>query len=110
MDKFKNRISIENQKSLNNMINKAKELEKYNFILVDSVDKLKKLEFDDWYKSLTTGNQGIWVGNGITNQFALKLTKVSRDLYEDIENSFGYVIEKGTPTLIKLVEEGDIDE
>jgi S-DNA-T family DNA segregation ATPase FtsK/SpoIIIE len=110
VEKFKSRLSTENQELLNSMISKTKEIGKYNFIFIDSVDKFKKIEYDLWYKDTASGNQGIWIGNGITNQFSLKLTKVGRDLYQEIEDGFGYVIERGNPTLVKLIEEGDNHE
>ena len=78
--------------------------------MIDSVDKFKKVEYDDWYRGTVNNTRGIWIGDGIANQFSIKLTKTTKDLYDEIGNRFGYVVERGNPTLIKLLEEGNGDE
>ena len=52
------------------------------------------------------------MGNGIDSQMSIKLTKITRDLREEIPENFGYVIVKGKPFLIKLIsiKEGEINE
>ena len=79
--------------------------------MVDSVDKFKKVEYDDWHRECVVNNRGVWVGDGIANQFAIKLTKTTKELYEEVGPKFGYVVERGVPTLIKLLEEdkGDVE-
>ena len=68
------------------------------------------MEYDDWYRATVNNTRGIWIGDGIANQFSIKLTKTTKDLYDEIGNKFGYVVERGNPTLIKLLEEGNGDE
>ena len=110
LDKFMAKLSLENKKLVGNMFELAKELNKYCFLVADSVDKFKKVEYDDWYRSTVNNTRGIWIGDGIANQFSIKLTKTTKDLYDEIGNKFGYVVERGTPVLIKLLEEGQGDE
>lgn len=110
IDKFQAKLSMDNKKLFGKMFELGKELGKYCFILADSVDKFKKIEYDDWYRNTVNNNRGIWVGDGIANQFAIKLTKTTKELYDEIGNRFGYAVERGMPTLIKLLEEGQGDE
>ena len=110
IDKFQAKLSPEAKKDFGKMFESGKELGKYSFILVDSVDKFKKIEYDDWYRNTVANNRGLWVGDGIANQFAIKLTKTTKELYEEIGNRFGYVVERGIPVLIKLLEEGTGDD
>jgi S-DNA-T family DNA segregation ATPase FtsK/SpoIIIE len=109
-DKFTTKLSPDNKKIYGKLFELAKELDKYCFILVDSVDKFKKVEYDDWYRSVVNNSRGIWIGDGIANQFSIKLTKTTKDLYDEIGNKFGYVVERGVPVLIKLLEEGNGEE
>ena len=51
--------------------------------------------------------QGIWIGNGIANQYTLKIAKVTRELQDDIDRGFGYIVKRGIPTLTKMLT--DID-
>ena len=110
LDKFMTKLSPENKKLFGKMFELGKELDKYAFLLADSVDKFKKVEYDDWYRGTVNNTRGIWIGDGIANQFSIKLTKTTKDLYDEIGNRFGYVVERGMPTLIKLLEDGDGDE
>lgn len=108
--KFISKLSPENKKLLEKMVEYGKELDKYCFLLVDSVDKFKKVEWDDWYRGKVDNTRGIWIGDGIANQISIKLTKTPKELYEEIGNKFGYVIERGNATLFKLLEKGNGDE
>lgn len=75
------------------------------FIFIDSIDIFKKIEYDNWYKAIVKNNQGIWIGNGITEQYTIKLTKITRELQQDLEPGFGYIIRRGVPVLTKFLAE-----
>ena len=74
-----------------------------SFILIDSIDFFKKIEYDNWYKGVSKNMQGIWIGNGIANQYTLKIAKVTRELQDDIDRGFGYIVKRGIPTLTKML-------
>lgn len=104
---FKAKLSPELSNKIDSLFKNGKLTGKISFIFIDTIDKIKSIEYDPWFKECVTVNSGIWIGNGISEQFTLKLTKTTRDLYEPIDNTFGYLINKGVPTLVKLIE---IDE
>ena len=110
LDKFQAKMNADNKKIFGKMFETGKDLGKYSFILVDAVDKFKKVEYDDWYRNTVANNRGIWIGDGVANQFAIKLTKTTKDLYEEVGNKFGYIVERGVPSLIKLLEKGNGDD
>lgn len=64
---------------------------------------LNQLVTDPWFKSNADLSEGVWIGNGIANQFTLKVTTNARVLRTEIEPNFGYVIKKGKATLIKFL-------
>ena len=109
IDKFQAKLNPDIKRDFGKLFENSKDLGKYTFMLIDSVDKFKKIEYDDWYRNTVTNNRGIWVGDGIANQFAIKLTKTYKELYEEVGNRFGYAVERGVPTLIKLLEDGNGD-
>lgn len=76
---------------------------KISYILVNTVENVKKMEYDEWYKELIRDDEGIWLGSGIGNQFSLKLSKSSQEYNKKISNDFGYVVKRGTPVLVKLL-------
>lgn len=49
-------------------------------------------------------NNGIWIGSGVTNQFALKLT-IQPSSINNIDNEYAVVIKKGMPSIIKVINE-----
>ncbi len=110
IDKFQAKLQPDYKKDFGKLFESGKDLGKYSFIIADSVDKFKKIEYDDWYRNTVTNNRGLWIGDGIANQFAIKLTKTTKELYEEIGNRFGYSVERGVPTLIKLLEAGTGDD
>ena len=75
------------------------------YIIVDTIDNIKTLSYEAWFKGNTSLSEGIWLGNGIANQFTLKVTTTSRILRAELEPNFGYAIKKGKAILVKLVTE-----
>ena len=112
VDKFINDLENGEQK-LTDMLELAEKMENCNFIFIDNSLKLKNHEYDEWYKSYVSGDTGIWVGNGIEDQYLIKTSMKSRERINNCGISFGYTIDQGETTLIKLLEmkeNGDIDE
>ncbi len=103
INKFTQKLSSETADKFDNLFEKGKHLENISFILIDSVDQVKTCEYNEWFKTSFTTNNGIWVGNGISEQFTLKLGRIPKDLYEELEDDFGYYIKNGFPTLLKLI-------
>ena len=75
-----------------------------NFIIIDTEDKIKKYAYDEWFKNGFTPNCGIYVGNGIDNQMIINIGKRIPEMREEIDNNFGFVVNKGTPICVKFVE------
>lgn len=108
IDQFKSSLSDENKSKFNNLFTKAKSLGTIKFIIVDSIDKIKKFEFETWYKECVNTNYGIWVGNGINDQFSIKINQKIPEMKELIPNNFCFVITRGKAEYIKYVERFDI--
>lgn len=109
LDELFNRISFDTKETLINSIKKAKSLELINFIIVESNEALKQYQYDDWFKTNFKTSNGIWIGNGIADQNIIKLNRVARELYDNIGNDFGYVINEGNQILVKFVKNSKKD-
>lgn len=99
---FQKMSSIE-KGNLTMLIQNSANLGTLKFITVDTIDNIKSISYEVWYKSNIDLSQGIWIGNGIANQFTLKVTTNARILRAEIDPKFGYIIKKGKATLIKLI-------
>jgi len=87
------------------IINDAKKLDTIKFVIFDSIENIKSMSFEIWYKNTADFSEGIWIGNGISNQFTLKVTTSARILREEIDPGFGYVIKKGKAYLTKFLSD-----
>ena len=92
-----------------------KELENFNIIIADDYKKIKKSEYDGWYRNIQSDTDGIWIGSGLSDQNLFKLSKITKEMGALYKNNFGFVIRDGRAELIKLIEleqikGGDNDE
>ena len=82
-----------------------KDLEIINYIIVDSIDNIKKYELETWFKNTINTSNGIWIGNGINDQFTLKVNQRIEEMREDVPKNFCFVIVHGKPKFVKYVSE-----
>jgi DNA segregation ATPase FtsK/SpoIIIE, S-DNA-T family len=79
-------------------------------IISDAADRLGAYTYESWFQKQASLSDAIWVGNGITDQFVLKITKITNDLYSEIPEDFGYVVSKGKVKLVKLLTHVESEE
>lgn len=99
--------------SFDSVIKQLEQKENYSIIIVENANKVKIHEFEDWFKNYITKEKGIWVGNGIDNQYLITINSSRKELVNNCGRSFGYVIKDGIAVLIKLIEmkdDGDNNE
>jgi S-DNA-T family DNA segregation ATPase FtsK/SpoIIIE len=72
-------------------------------IIFDAASNVAGYAYEPWAKrNLSTGT-GIWLGNGISDQFVLKPATMSSDMYKEVGEGFGYVLAKGKARVAKLL-------
>ncbi|MDD3187344.1 MAG: type VII secretion protein EssC [Bacilli bacterium] len=99
-----NNIELTKKADLKLFFENAKKSNKFNFIIMENDSLLKKYAYEDWYRLNIISNQGIWLGNGVTEQYVIKISKMDKSLYQEINNKFGYLVENGNPVLVKLID------
>ena len=102
IDKFLNYLE-NGEEDLYETFKKAEELENYSFVIIDNASKLKNREYDEWYKEYVSGDTGIWIGNGISDQYLINVNTANKEVINSCGDSFGYVIKQEEPYLIKLL-------
>ncbi|MGN1326796.1 MAG: FtsK/SpoIIIE domain-containing protein, partial [Clostridia bacterium] len=112
LDKFINTID-NSERGFYALLKKAEELKNYNFIIVENFTRLKSHEYNEWYKNYISGDSGIWVGNGISDQYLISVNITDRNGMNKCGKSFGHVIKREEATTVKLLgmkeEGGDVD-
>ncbi len=96
-------LSDDGKDKLGLVLLKAEANYKLHFVLVDSVSDFSSYNYEEWYKRQITGADGIWIGDGVADQYMLKVNKLTNDLYEEIGDDYGYVLNRNRPTLVKLL-------
>ena len=107
---FKNKLSLDNQDRLEQFMLMIKDIRKLSCVIVDTIDNIKQFEYENWYKMVVPSNHAIWIGDGINDQYTIKLSKSPKSIKEEIGNKFGYSIKKGNPVLIKVLSDSQIEE
>ena len=102
---FKNKLNDENKSKFGNIFQKNSELGVVNYIIIDSVDNIRKVEIEAWYKNTVNTSNGIWIGNGINDQFSLKVTQKTKEIKADIPDNFCIVLQRGKPEIAKVLED-----
>ena len=109
---LKNQLSIEVKEKLNLILEKGNI--KYNIVVIffEQVKNMSMYSFDAWYKEHISLGDGIWVGNGITDQYQLKPNTTTSEMREDEPSGFGFGVQNGKAIKIKLLclEKGDKGE
>jgi S-DNA-T family DNA segregation ATPase FtsK/SpoIIIE len=103
VDSLINRLNETAKKEYIDIIKYGEAVQTLKFIFIDAIDIFKKIEYNDWCKIVLRTNQGIWLGNGIRDQYTIKLARLTRSMQQDLGKSFGYVIRKGNAYLTKFL-------
>lgn len=74
-------------------------------VLVENDKQLSTMSFDSWYRNRFMQTEGIWIGNGINNQYQLQIAKQTAEMRGELNNDFGFSIQAGNATLVKLLGE-----
>ena len=100
---LRNALSDQSKEKLNLVIEKGQKEYNYFFVLADSVKGFSRVMPEKWYKKHATNVDGIWIGNGITEQYVVKPSSLTRELRQDIKRGFGISVKGGKTTVIKLL-------
>ena len=104
IDTFKNGLSSEEQNKLTTILTGIKTRNDMRVIIADAIGKIKTFEYEAFYRDNVQPINGIWIGSGITEQFTIKSSTYNKETRNPIPNDFGYNINRGSATLIKLLD------
>ena len=101
--RFFSQLTPDGQEKMSLVLLKAESIYKLHFIVVDAISDFSSYNYEEWFKRQITGADGIWIGDGVADQYMLKVNKVTNELYEEIGDEYGYVLNRNRPTLVKLL-------
>ncbi len=104
------RLSADGKDKLSTLIEKAESIYKLHFVIVESLSQLNEFNYEAWFKRQVNGSDGLWIGDGVADQYLLKLNKLTSELYEEIGSEYGYIFTRNKPSLIKLLSSRQEEE
>ncbi len=104
------KLSDDGKEKLQLLLEKGEAIYNVNIIIACSSIELSKMMNTAWYQKHCINGNGIWVGNGIMDRTVIRLNRVANELYQEIPDGFGYIIQKGKYRLVKLVTYPDRSE
>jgi S-DNA-T family DNA segregation ATPase FtsK/SpoIIIE len=96
-----NSLTAQSTDSLNALLSRSTHSDGIMFIIGGTTSDATYLYDRDWYRNK---NSLIWIGNGIAYQTGIEILKKTDELYKEIGSRSGYIIKKGKPNLIKLIQ------
>ncbi|MDD6272677.1 MAG: type VII secretion protein EssC [bacterium] len=104
IESFMSMFNDEAQRNIKILFNRLKGSKNVRLIISDAVSKIKAYEYDDFYRSCVQATNAIWLGSGVTDQFTIKCSTYTKETRSQIPNDFGYNIDRGNATYIKLLD------
>lgn len=87
----------------NTLLEKAEPYYNIRFIFCDNPKALSTYSSMPWYKKHISDINGVWVGDGIADQYTLRIGKLTNSMYSEIPPHYGYLVKRGKPVLMKLI-------
>ena len=100
-------LSAEVAKKLADMLARAESALGVTFVVVETAQNFKSFSNQDWYKTHMAGTGGVWVGEGFSTQYIFEPV---RKPFEELEDDYGYLYQKGKLTLVKLLSVYNAEE
>lgn len=107
LKRFCEQLSDDGKDKFSTLVEKAESVYKLHFVIVDALAQISSYSYEGWYKRQLNGADGLWVGDGVADQYMLKINKVTSELYDEVGDEYGYLVSKGKPVLVKLLNSGD---
>ena len=102
-------LSEEGRLKLNDLLENGNSAYGISLIFSDSTFNLKNHALQEWYRRQCVGN-GIWIGDGVTEQYELRISNPSSVLYGELGNAFGVIIKNGRFKIAKLLQSHIVSE
>ena len=77
---------------------------KVHCLVADSGNAISSYTYDAWYKTHISGNNGIWVGSGISAQYRLNISRVPPNYMAELQPDFGFVVNNSSAVQVKFMQ------
>ena len=110
LKRFSQQLSDDGKDKLGVLLEKAESFYKLHFVIAETPAQWNGFQYDSWYKRQVSGTDGLWIGEGVADQYLLKLNKLTSELYQEVGSDYGYSIRRKRPALLKLLSSKSEEE
>lgn len=110
MKRLLDQLTPDGKDKLSTLLEKAEAIYKLHFVVVETAAGYKDCAYGGWYKRHLNGADGVWIGDGIADQYFLKINKITSELYEEIGSDYGYLVSRNRPIRIKTLSRESAEE
>lgn len=96
-------LSADSKDKLRVIFENTEALYKLHFVICEKEESFKSFAYENWFKKNINRTEGIWIGDGIAEQSAIRISSFTKNLYDEIGDSFAYSISKGRAAMIKHI-------
>jgi S-DNA-T family DNA segregation ATPase FtsK/SpoIIIE len=96
-------ISDESAEKLSLVLEKCESYYGLTIIIAETVKNISGFSFETWYKKHITQQDGIWIGDGLADQFQLKVSRRTSDAQDVTDAQFGFSVVNGNAALLKVL-------
>lgn len=98
-----NRLSEDGKDKLHVLLENGQAIYNMHFVMADAVTALDEFSSQEWYRRHVKQSEGVWIGDGVSDQYMLQISRLSNEYYAEIGNLYGYQIAKGKAVLMKVL-------
>jgi len=95
---------IENKEKIKEIFDKLSKLNNKTILIFDTAKDINKIKYEDWFSKNVNCQEGLWIGNGASDQNIFKYSQYSKELSQQVKNNMGYLFQDGGYKTIKLLE------
>ena len=85
------------------ILEKGKSVYKINILIASTAKNIGSLSYSRWFKENANSQNVIWYGSGLADQYIFDLNNKGSDLYVQLPNMFGFVVQNGNYTKVKFI-------
>ena len=92
------------------ILEKGKSVYQINILVAETAKNIGSLSYTSWFKENANTQNVIWYGSGLADQYIFDLNSKGSDLHSKLPDMFGFVVQNGNYTKVKLITQKNESE
>ena len=102
IEKLKSNVEV---KVFTDFMKLVKKINNIEIIISDNSYRYKKFMFEAWYTETLVNANGIWIGDGVSDQSVIRITELTKKYRVKTSINYAWIFKNGNGELIKLIND-----